>query len=58
MYCLYTQVMFSLNFPKDEFVSAHRTLKRVLVLAFILSVCCLKVIPVSWVIASVVGVLV
>ena len=29
-------------------VSAHRTFKRGFVLAFILSVCCLKVIPVSY----------
>ena len=49
MYCLYTRVMSSLNYPNVVLVSVRRILRRVLVLLLMLSVCVLNVIPMSYV---------
>ena len=44
MYCLLIFVMSSLEYPKDVFVSARRTFRRVSASVLMLSVCCANVI--------------
>ena len=56
MYCLYTRVMSSLDWPNVVLVSARRTLRRVFALVFMLSVCGENLIFLSYVTPSVVGV--
>ena len=54
MYCLYTRVMSSLDWPNVVLVSARRTLRQVFALMFIMSVCgknlvfCLMSLRVWW----------
>ena len=56
MYCLYTWVMSSLDWPNVVLVSARRTLRRVFALVFMLSVCGENLIFLSYVTLIVVGV--
>ena len=58
MYCLYTRVMSSLDWPNVVLVRARNTLRRVLVLLFMLSVCWVNDMLLSYVTQSVVAVLV
>ena len=56
MYCLYILVMSSLECPYVVFVRERMTFSRFLAFLFMLSVCCLNVIPLSSVTARMVGV--
>ena len=55
MYCLYTRVMFSLDWPNFVSVSARRTLRRVFALVFMLLVCGMNDMLLSYVTPSVVA---
>jgi len=56
MYCLYTRVMSSLDWPNVVLVSARRTLIRVFALVFMLSMWVVNLILLAYVTPSVVDV--